>query len=456
MKKTLIVLLLLLVSSFMIFAESIFDMDIEVDYQKNVEGDETITTLGIALSPDLAFGNWGLGLYLPLRFELNGEKAFSFYSEDWVPEFVEGSNWWDKTKVVMGKYFPLFRYIRYGEKDQDIYVKLGYMDDVEIGTGIFVNHYSNTALGTNRKQFGLEIDLDGKLFNFPYVGLEAFTNNLATLQIIGGRLYARPFAWVNAVIIKDIEVGGSYFIDRDYDAMDRYGYTRDEFELYNTPTDDVYMMGADLIIPLAQFDLFNFDLYGDYAMIGNKLDSGLATAFRAGFKGDAIGFLNYQADITLPNTEGFVPEYFSKNYDVDPSVPFNKGMNQGEYFLHAKGGFSLLGDKLALDLHIKSVIDVENNFAFENPSMTADITIGEGLIPGFACSAIYTKNNIDGSNFTSFLQSIGSPTRDSVIEAQLTIKYSILKVSTGYTIEFDQDGNMYSSGLNLGGALALF
>ena len=80
----------------------------------------------LSLQPDFSFGKFGIGLDLTFhyRFTSEGGSNFDFREEDWVPG--EG-------KTAAEIYLPLFRYIRWGEKGDDLYVKLGSVDYATLG-----------------------------------------------------------------------------------------------------------------------------------------------------------------------------------------------------------------------------------------------------------------------------------------------------------------------------------
>ena len=67
---------------------------------------------------------------------------------------------------------------------------LGSFESATLGSGFLVGNYSNTGLLPERRFFGISLGLDGELFNFPAVGLEAVIGHVPALDLVGVRFYA--------------------------------------------------------------------------------------------------------------------------------------------------------------------------------------------------------------------------------------------------------------------------
>ena len=104
----------------------------------------------IALRPDISIGKLGVGLDLVLYMDQNGDIR----SEDW--DFKEVSTYVDK-----------IMYVRWGEPQDPLYVRVGTLENVVFGYGMFMNGYNNmmeyptvrkigTHLGFNIGNFGVE------------------------------------------------------------------------------------------------------------------------------------------------------------------------------------------------------------------------------------------------------------------------------------------------------------
>jgi hypothetical protein len=160
-----------------------------------------VTYQKLTVSPDIAFGKFGIGLELTLHYTFTDEAGVDpIRTEgDWIPDPALDQNYLDV-------YLPKFMYIRYGFKGDPLYAKLGSIEDGTLGNGFIMNNYDNTLFLPGQRIFGLAFDLDGALFNFPYLGLETFVGNVARFDVIGARLYARPLAGTEIPLLKNLQV----------------------------------------------------------------------------------------------------------------------------------------------------------------------------------------------------------------------------------------------------------
>jgi hypothetical protein len=217
---------------------------------------EFITYQSLNLSPEFGWGKFGMGLSLTLNYRFTGGDSgdeFEVRKEDWeagdVEEFLE-------------VYLPKFSYVRYGQKGDPLYVKMGSLEDISLGNGFIVGNYSNTLYLPETRVFGMSFDLDGTLFSFPYLGMETFVANLARFDLMAGRIYARPWAGSSVPILDGFQLGApvaadtdpAYFADKDANYPDAL----------LPPSDaSVLIYGIDFRLPLTQRDIFYLSVFGD-------------------------------------------------------------------------------------------------------------------------------------------------------------------------------------------------
>jgi len=461
MKKTSVVLIILIVSIASVLASKPVSLSFGVDYDSvtDVNGD-TVNLLGVNVTPDFVFGKWGIGLSVPLRFALGGSDGFRFFQEDYIPEIEEDDNLLTKANKCFELYVPLFNYVSYGQKGENIYAIVGKVEDFTIGTGMFVNHYSNKRLLPQTRLLGLEVDIDGSLFGFPYVGLESFTSDVVNYNIIGGRVYVKPFAFLSIPVISTIQIGASYVVDRNINQHEMYqSSTLEEGGSATVPNEKPEMYGADIFIPFINSDFFTFQTYFDlgYQQLTSNEDS-LSDAARVGVKGHLLSMLHYQIDITKPLSNNlYSPEYFSKNYDRDPAISYENSMSMDDYFLNGRADFSLLEEKIVFGAQLTgNVVSNNGSYGIENPSLYANLKIAEGLIPNFGVEASYKKFNIDGSTLDTFFNDVITLTRNSQIAATISFKYGVVKTTMGYVMDFDENGDSSSSATQIGASISVF
>ena len=243
----------------------------------------------VQLQPDLGFGKFGVGVDADLLFNDKGIRK-----EDWNP----ASRW-----------VRIIRYVRYGQKHDNIYGRVGALDASTLGHGSLMYRYSNRIDDVERK-IGLEFDLDFGMFGF-----ESVVSNFGRAEIYGFRGFACPLANSGIPIIKGFEVGGTVVSDVDPDQD-------------KTTKDGVTAFGADLGLPIINTSMLGTRIYYDF---GKIKDFG---------KGNAVGI---SALVSFPGNaftlgakleqrflgQRFIPQYFDMFYEVDryrvmDSIPVRK------------------------------------------------------------------------------------------------------------------------------------
>lgn len=426
-----------------------FDLDLGIEYV-NVSADGN-PLVGLNLQPDISIGKFGIGLKGSVYFELNldGDPMINLNLDNWIPEFVEGDDLLGNIKTAASLYLPIITYIRYGYKGDPLFLKLGQIENVSLGTGMFFNQYSNTSL-SDTTLLGAVLDVDGRLFNFPYIGFEAIVGNLSHFDTMGGRLYIRPLAFVNFPIIKDIQIAGSYAVDN------MPGLYEDDIA-FNPGT--VSMYGADVMIPLLSIQQAALTLFGDAGFQPSPEDvEQLSIGYRVGFDGHIFNILKFEANLMFP-TQGYRPGYFNASYDRDKREIYESaGLAVDNYFLHGGAGFNLFNDAIVFDLDLDSEITyVDGNVGIIDPSLTARLSTGENLIGFFFFDAVYQKNNIEQDSVENFLLDVIN-LKNSEIRGNVSVKYSIFIIETGIIIKFDENGDMRENDpeLIVGGKVNLF
>ncbi|MGY5355203.1 hypothetical protein [Wenyingzhuangia sp. IMCC45467] len=200
MKYSFRVLLMLLICSHFTYSQDGFESAFEDENSLSANlgvttiGDQTF--VGMRVQPEFSFGKFGLGLDVPLLFDVsNGEMR--------TEEFNNGVG-----------LLRLVRYLSYGKKKQDpVYVKLGDMTGEQLGYGAMLGNYSN-AVSFERRKVGVSADITFK----EIVGLEAIYSDLnfnGSQKLFAIRPYYKPFGQLSIPIVKTIEFGVSFASDKD-------------------------------------------------------------------------------------------------------------------------------------------------------------------------------------------------------------------------------------------------
>lgn len=412
-----------------------------------VIGDVTYQTLSI--TPDVAFGKVGVGLDLTLhyRFTLDeeGNTSLEIRKEDWIPSaelnFLE-------------LYLPKIRYVRYGLKGEPLYAKFGSIDDGTLGNGFIMGGYSNTLFLPERRIFGLAFDLDGRLFSFPYVGIETFAANLAAFDVFGTRLFVRPLIDLSIPILKNIQFGGTVVADRDpYYHMKIIAPDDPQYQVANA---SIAVIGTDFRLPVLSNPVISMATFADMAFAGNS------TGGMLGVGGTLIGFLTYGAQLRILG-DNFLPVYFDATYDLYRPTKYqiataSSTIVDGSVGWFASLGTSFLENKVVFNASLDGPFSpparladgsVDPNSTANYPHLRAVLVVAEGVLPGFFFDASYDKKLI-----RSFKDLI-DPT-DAVIGARINYKTGPAVISLVYNLRYNPALGEFDVTSGLESSLTLF
>lgn len=260
----------------------------------------------VSLAPELAFGKWGVGLDLNLHISSKDQKIRE-------QDFDETYD-----------YIRIIRYLRYGTKGDEIYVRVGALDYSRLGHGFILYNYKNSPSFDNRK-VGAEVDLD-----FGKWGLETVYGDFAAASVLGMRGYTRPLQFTPAgsiPVIGNLEVGATFASDVRSDARDTgvvitaAGASFDT-SAYNTGA--LSVIGFDLGLPLFKLPVADATLYMDYAKIINY-GSGFAAGIDLNFSAMGLVKVFTKFERRFGQTDKFMPAYFDAFYELEryQSTPGN-------------------------------------------------------------------------------------------------------------------------------------
>jgi len=309
-------------------------------------GEETYTQ--IRLMPELTFGKFGLGLDIDLMIDSNGDVR----TEDW-----------DSFEDFVNKIY----YLRYGERGDAFYGRLGGFKSYTLGHGLVMKDYSNMLRYPEYKQIGIQ--LGGKL---PVAGMtaEVFTANAVKNEIVGGRLTIQPLSNTSIPLFSKLVFGGTIAHDRNQvkglldsdddeypDHFDDFPYDEDwhnevDYEIdewlaayvsingdstgFNSwfyedggyidnqrnrsfndiPTDDITVFGVDYELPFVHNPLFTLSHYGEAAQIDGH---GMGFIFPGFYSKFLIFHMNLEYRIYQ---EDFLPAFFDQLYDEQRAVVY--------------------------------------------------------------------------------------------------------------------------------------
>ena len=410
------------------------------DYTGTGTEPAVITYQSVSATPDLALGKFGIGVDVTLnyRFTAGDGTEFEIRREDWVP---------DENTSFLELYLPKLRYVRWGLKGDPLYVLLGMVDNGTLGNGFILGGYSNTQQLPEFRLFGMSLDVDGQLFNFPYVGLETFASNLAAFDLIGSRIFVRPLVGTSIPILRNMQVGGTFAMDREpfyFLSRSQLGSGNLDAQLEKYLPEDadytsasVSMWGTDIIVPVLTNPVVSLATFGDFVMQGSNRGG------MVGLGGRLINIIPYRAELRFLGSN-FVPRYFDVTYDhfradryaTYAGVDSTAYAANGEDFTtdrsigwFALSGFALLEDQIVFSASLAGPYSLEDR-TFGYPDLQASLSVAEGLLGGFSLDAFWDKKEIDrpADLFSA---------EDAVIGARLNYRIENAVISLVYDLQYD-------------------
>ncbi len=249
----------------------------------------------VHLFPEVAFAKFGIGLDLNLDFDKNGKLRYENFNET-------------------SDYLSLIRYVRYGQKNDPFYIRLGSLDFATIGHGSIMYLYNNSPSFDSRK-IGLEFDLD-----FDYYGVESVYSTFAESGIIGFRTFTRPLLATELAeipIIGAFEIGATYLTDFNKNAgvvEVNYDPIKEEYKSVED-LGATEIIGFDFSLPLLRTSVVNSDIYYDYAEIlnfGNGRSAGIILDFYG------LGLVDVRTKLERRwNGVNYLPAYFNSFYELE-------------------------------------------------------------------------------------------------------------------------------------------
>lgn len=248
----------------------------------------------LSFRPEISFANFGVGLDLNLDFDSNGNLRKENFNE-------------------FSDYLSIIRYVRYGLKNDPVFLKIGALDYYTLGHGTIMQYYNNSPTYDARR-IGLVADID-----FGRFGFESLYGNFAQDGVFGLRGYIRPlqFSSLDDVpILRNLELGVSYVTDFNKFARVDSGYF-DQAGQFKIVKDggSLSVLGFDVGLPIIKSSVTTITLYTDFNKIID-FGSGIATGVKFDFEG--LGLLSISAKLERRFNNGkYIPSYFNSLYEIE-------------------------------------------------------------------------------------------------------------------------------------------
>lgn len=278
---------------------------------KKIEGEGLYAST--VLNTEFSLGKVGVGLGLPLNILVvnddtccapdTSKESKAYYGlirrRDW-------NEWQD--------YLKLLRYVRYGHKRDPVYVLAGQLWGASIGHGTLVNRYAN-SLSLNVVKVGLALDVNSTFF-----GVETLTDSVTSPNLIGGRIYVRPFG--DTPFLRGWAIGATMVTDHSAPLLlqrDPNGaiVPNSQGDPNITSSQPIYTGGVDTEFEVVRNSIISLIPYVDLNRIagaGNGLHAGVLTDI---YLPVPVLEINLQARLEYRMMQpGYIPEYFDQTYDL--------------------------------------------------------------------------------------------------------------------------------------------
>lgn len=339
--------------------------------------------LALRLNPELDFGKVGVGLDIPIWYNLENN---TFRSD----VFTQGIG-----------FLRVVDYVRLGiKKRTKFYLKVGTLRGERLGYGLLLDNYLNSR-SYERRKIGISTDiLIKEIFGFEAIYGDV---DVESLNLLALRPYFRPLAKTDIPILKTTEVGFSFI--RDNDATIEKANNVDIGPVYTQA--GVTALGADLGITFVNTSGFRLVGYGQYGRLqrveSDSLKRRVGTQAYDNYKagsGFAIGLkanIDFILDILnahirlerLFYTQNFIPQFFNATYTINKderiadlvTAPSKQGIYGSLYFNVLKkitGGGSLV---------LPDLVSPENPAFLRLSASVRDLE-------KITLNALYTKGNI--------------------------------------------------------------
>lgn len=335
--------------------------------------------VGLRLQPEFRISKFGFGFDIPIQFNVDTKK---FRDE----EFKGG--------IEIAR---MIRYFSFGRKKADqIYVRAGDMTGVSLGYGALINNYSNSPSFEFRK-FGLNVDLNYKGF----FGVEAIYSDIKDVNLLGVRPYVRPLRNTIIPIVKTLEFGASFVVDkgRNTDStgffLQQKGMNANSFDAGVTflNTGFIKLVGFSQISKLKRVESDTLNTY----LTANSLTYGDGKGTSVGLSGNMrlAGAVIVNARIErLWYQNNYLPQFFDAIYEINKDAKILALSDAKEQ----QGIYGNLSIMLFSKFRINGAILLPDQISAESPALVQVGLEAAKLADKLTISGNYIKGGLQNLN----------------------------------------------------------
>lgn len=331
-----------------------------------------------ALGTTLEFGPVGVGVQVPLRFRVYNldtkGATFQLRRQDWDE---------------VSDYFKILRYVQYGQPRDAVFARFGELAGTTLGHGTIVDDYYN-AIDVDHYQAGLRFNL-----NLDAGGAETMLNSVSAPRLAGGRIYVRPWHFIDACsFLCRLAIGASVFVDGAAPTTLAGATVDGQNNFVGTRTRALAVYGLDAELNLISTPLLDLTPYADLNFIGGH-GSGLHTGALFAIHPPGLAALA-RLEYRRMGAE-YLPRYFNALYEVQ-RFSFRDGRTKLQFLDEGGNGGAVNGYYAELLLTLANQISISGGFEdYQGPNNAAlllRLALPEVL--GVRLGGTYLKRNFDG------------------------------------------------------------
>ncbi|MEQ8424204.1 MAG: hypothetical protein RIA63_05800, partial [Cyclobacteriaceae bacterium] len=264
---------------------------------------------------------------------------------------------------------------------------------VSLGYGALNNNYSNSPIFEFRK-FGLNVDLNFK----GLVGVEGIYSDIKDINLLGIRPYVRPLRKTVIPIVKTLEFGASFVVDKAKNAdstaffLQQDGMKANSFDAGVTflNTGFVKLVGYGQISKLKRIKSDTLDAYLAANTLTYEEGSGTSAGLSANMRLGGAVMANARIE-RLWYKDHYLPQFFDAIYEINKDA---KILSLGST-AQKQGIYGNLGINLFSKFRINGALLLPDNISDESPALVQVGLEAAQLADKFTISGNYIKGGLE-------------------------------------------------------------
>jgi hypothetical protein len=398
----------------------------------------------VVFLPKLEVGKFRMALYLPIIYNTDLMDPSDWYRPQGNNEWSFGTDQtgtWPIISDILTDLALKIKYIEYGDYSDPFFFKVGNVESVTLGHGMLMSSFPFDTGFPAIRRIGINMGLDKGAGGF-----EAVLDDLSRPQIMGGRIFYRPFPEGFA-----FAVGLSSILDLSPAAS----IPPDGTGTHITYGNPLFMtLGLDLDFPILSRDSFKLTLFSDVGALvpyyresyGGYITPGFAfnTVFTGtggisnyGIAAGAIGsvsIVDWRLEYRMFRGI-FEPGYFSSTYErirgayVREVADFLADPTSSEFLTTTLGIYGQFGVRIGKAAYVEGGYfwpwEIRSgSLAFgENDFFHFKFVLNEGVIP---VVGIYGSLTFDRTKFVPTILQSGGGAGLSIFDAYTTITAEVI------------------------------